>query len=72
MNYNDYEIFLKLILHSPQYLGHLAMEIQVLDEINITEKLIKNKGIGSDFLSLSNEITTALKNGRGKITETEK
>lgn len=48
------------------------MEIQVLDEINITEKLIKNKGIGSDFLSLSNEITTALKNGRGKITETEK
>lgn len=45
------------------------MKIQVLDEIKITKKLTHNKG--SDFLRLSNEITTALKNSRGKLTETE-
>lgn len=49
MNNNEYENFLKLILHSPQYLGHLAMEIQVLDEIKITKKLIQTKGLAQIF-----------------------
>lgn len=54
------------------YNGHLAMGINIADEIRIARYFVQNKGVASDFVCLSIEITTALKNTRGKLKrETE-
>lgn len=56
-------------LQNSLQLGHLEMGIRIADKIRISKQLIQNKGMTSD---LSIEITTALKNVRGKLkTETE-